>query len=115
EKETIFVRLSATQAPSASNPYGQFRIDYCGLPEGATECMMNGYLEADDTGLRYFEVEAPDDDGDEPRTKAVRLNAVGTTSGSGRMLDGDETAAFDFAYDSTLFRRKSGSDDQCFT
>ena len=51
EKATIFVRLSATEAPSASNPYGQFRIDYCGLAEGATECMMNGYLEADDAGL----------------------------------------------------------------
>ena len=114
EKATIFVRLSATEAPSASNPYGQFRIDYCGLAEGSTECMMNGYLEADDTGLRYFEIEAPEEDDEEARTKAVQLNSVGTTSGSGRMLDGDE-AAFDFAYDSTLFRRKSGSDDMCFS
>jgi len=114
EKATIFVRLSATEAPSASNPYGQFRIDYCGLAEGATECMMNGYLEADDAGLRYFEVEAPDEDHENSRTKAVQLNAVGATSGSGRMVDGDE-AAFDFAYDSTLFRRKSGGDDRCFS
>ncbi|HEY0938609.1 MAG TPA: hypothetical protein VGE08_00810 [Steroidobacter sp.] len=115
EKATIFVHLSATEAPSAANPYGQFRLDYCGLAEGATECIMNGYLEADDTGLRYFEVEAPEDDGDEPRTKAVQLNSVGTTSGSGRMLADDEASPFDFAYDSTLFRRKRGSDDQCFT
>lgn len=114
EKATIFVRLSATEAPSASNPYGQFRIDYCGLPDGSTECVMNGYLEADGTGLRYFEVEADDDD-EEPSTKAVLLNAVGTTSGSGRMLGDDESSAFDFAYDSTLFRRKNGADDQCFS
>lgn len=116
EKATIFVRLSATEAPSASNPYGEFRIDYCGRVEGSTECMMNGYLEADDTGLRYFEVEAADEDdaNDTPRTKAVQLNAVGTTSGSGRMMDNDEPA-FDFAYDSSLFRRKSGSDDMCFS
>lgn len=111
---TIFVRLSATQAPTATNPYGLFRVDYCGKGEGMSSCMMNGYLESAADGIRYYENEQ-DDDGSS--TKALQLNASGTTAGSGRLqmdrTDGQE--AFDFAYNESLFRRSDGLNDQCFS
>ena len=31
---TVYAHISATEAPSASNPYGIFRMDYCGVPDG---------------------------------------------------------------------------------
>ena len=111
---TIFVRLSATQAPTAANPYGLFRVDYCGKGEGMSSCMMNGYLESASDGIRYYE----DEEGDQgTNSKALRLNASGTDAGSGRLQmdrpDGQE--AFDFAYNSSLFRRSDGTNDQCFS
>ena len=42
---TIFLNTSATEAPSAGNPYGVFRLDYCGranMVGGPAGCMMNG-------------------------------------------------------------------------
>lgn len=111
---TIFVRIAATAAPSVANPYGVFRIDYCGSVEGASGCMMNGYLEGSTAGMRYFEIEG---EGDDAHAKALQLNSPSTTAGSGRMqLDEDsDRSTFDFAYDDTLFRRSDGSDDQCFS
>jgi hypothetical protein len=111
---TIFVRLAATQAPSAANPYGLFRVDYCGKGEGQSSCMMNGYLESAADGIRYFEDEQGDNG---TSTKALRLNATGTTAGSGRLQANHQNGedAFDFAYNSTLFRRSDGTHDQCFS
>jgi hypothetical protein len=114
EQETIFVRVSATEAPSATNPYGLFRLDYCGKGEGMTSCMMNGYLDGATSGVRYFEIEEGDHG---TSTKALQLNASGTTSGSGRLQmnhdDGED--AFNFAYNPSLFRRSDGTSDQCFS
>ena len=111
---TIFVRVSATQAPSAANPYGIFRVDYCGKGEGMASCMMNGYLESAQDGIRYFENEQGDDGA---VTKALRLNATGTTAGSGRLQTNRQNGqeAFDFAYNASLFRRSDGNADQCFS
>lgn len=115
---TIDVRVAATQAPSASNPYGFFRLDFCGKRADLASCRMNGYLEGSDTGIRYFETETRDDgNGVETQSTALRLNATGTTSGSGRMqIDSSQgQAAFDFAYNATLYRRSDGTDNQCFS
>jgi len=38
---TVFAHLSATAAPSTSDPYGTFRLDYCGkLASGGGSCLM---------------------------------------------------------------------------
>ncbi|MET0661238.1 MAG: hypothetical protein ABW110_24125 [Steroidobacteraceae bacterium] len=108
----ILVHVAAEEAPSNANPYGIFRVDYCGSPDGAS-CMMGGFLEGSDNGIRYYE-----DEGDEGSTKALRLNATGTTAGSGRLqIDSDhEQAEYDFAYNATLFRRRAdNNNDQCFS
>ena len=54
---TIYVNISATEAPTTANPYGVFRLDYCG--KGATgPCMMNGFLEGTTSGINYYETES---------------------------------------------------------
>ena len=113
-RETVFVHIAASEAPSASNPYGVFRLDFCGQPEGSTGCAMNGYLEGADSGLNFFEAE---NFGGQSRTVAMRLDTTGSTSGSGKMdMQGDEgSGGFTFAYDQNLFRRSDGSDEQCFS
>lgn len=110
---TIFVRLSASEGASAANPYGIFRVDYCGRGEGFPDCVMNGFLESAADGIQYYEIEQ----GDSVSSKALTLNANGTTAGSGRLQMDNENGqdAFDFAYDPELFRRSDGTSDQCFS
>jgi hypothetical protein len=113
DSATIFVRISATEAPTRTNPYGVFRLDYCGRSSALPGCIMNGYLEGTTSGLNYFEVEG-DSQG---RTIALRLNATGTTAGSGRMHVDEEMSdtTFAFAYNADLFRRSDDNGEQCFT
>src|ERR1700688_3667514 len=40
----VFVYLSATQSPSATEPYGLFRLDYLGKKNGATG--FNGFVDS---------------------------------------------------------------------
>src|SRR4029077_8549079 len=83
-KTTIFVHIAAQQAPSSSNPYGVFRLDFCGKPADGSQsaCMMNGFLDAGSSGISYFETEARDNG---TSVKALRLNASGSDTGSGRL------------------------------
>jgi hypothetical protein len=113
----IDVHVSATLPPSDSNPYGSFRLDFCGRQPDASECRMNGYLEGSDAGIRYFQTETRDDgNGLETQTTALKLNATGTTTGSGRMqIERGGQFAFDFAYNASLYRRSDGTEDQCFS
>jgi hypothetical protein len=114
EEGTIFARLSATQPPSETNPYGQFRLDFCGKGGPFPDCMMRGYLEATETGLSFYENEGG---GPEGHMVALRLSTTGTGSGSGRMQmdDWSGQSEFDFAYHSSLFHRSDGTTDQCFS
>ncbi|WP_374568954.1 hypothetical protein [Ideonella sp.] len=110
---TIFVNISATEAPSDSNPYGIFRLDYCGKG-GDGPCMMNGYLDGNAEGISYFEIEGG---GDHSSTKALRLTSSGADGGAGRLSyqQGDGTVNYRFAYNADYFRRSDGASDQCFS
>ena len=115
---TIFVHAAATNAPTSTNPYGTFRMDFCGKSASGGSCMFNGFIDASSTGLSYFESGSM---GGGSRVIALTLNADGTTSGTGRMSV-DETFGpsttstnFTFAYNSTFFRRDDGTNDQCFS
>jgi len=110
----IFVHVAATAAPSASNAYGVFRLDYCGKAEGMSGCPSRGYLEGTTDGLNFYQL---DSDGSNSETTALRLATASATGGSGRLVhDGrDGTSAFLFAYDSGFFRRADDNTDQCFT
>jgi hypothetical protein len=115
---TIYVHTSASESPSSTNPYGQFRLDYCGKAQGGNSCMFNGFIDASASGLSYYE------DGREnggSRLIAMTLNASGTSAGSGRMSInessqfGSQSTDYTFAYNTTYFRRSDGTTDQCFS
>jgi hypothetical protein len=110
---TIFVNVSASAAPSSSNPYGVFRVDYCG--KGAVgPCMMRGFLQGSAIGIDYFEIEGGNGGGG--GTKALTLTTSGTDAGAGRlqMDEQGQSSAFSFAYNANYFRRSDGNTDQCF-
>lgn len=109
----INVNVSATAAPTLSNPYGQFRLDYCGAMTGTPGCAFNGFLEGAAGGISYYEREQGGGGGG---TKALRMTATSTTSGSGslHMDDGNNTATFSFAYNADYYRRSDDNGEQCF-
>ncbi|HEY1283760.1 MAG TPA: hypothetical protein VGE96_04705 [Steroidobacteraceae bacterium] len=112
--QQIFVHISASQAPSESNAYGVFRLDYCGKLEGMSGCPSRGYLEGTSTGLDFYQV---DDNGQDSQTTALRLTSAAGASGAGRLQQDApfEHNAFSFAYDAGLYRRADDNDDQCFS
>lgn len=115
QQMTIFVHTSASEAPSASNPNGVFRLDFCGQPNGGNACMFNGYVDADAGGVSYYE-EGSFPEGD--RTVALSLTKSGEDAGSGAMAIDDPWMGqkdFTFAYNSNFFLRSDGTTDVCFS
>ena len=112
--QEISVHISASEAPTASNSYGVFRLDYCGKMEGMSGCPSRGYLEGTSTGLNFYQL---DDDGQNSQTTALRLVTAAGASGAGRLQQDNpfDHSAFAFAYDAGLYRREDANDDQCFS
>jgi hypothetical protein len=117
---TVFAHLSATAAPSATDPYGTFRLDYCGkLASDPGICLMNGYMQAGNGTLSYYET----DGGGGSEVTALKLSSVGTTSGGGSVnvtqssdnTSNASTSIFDFAYNSSYFLRSDGNSSMCFS
>lgn len=115
---TIYVRAEAASAPTANNPYGDFRMDFCGRGDGDMfnfGCMMKGFIDASEAGITFFQQE------DEEQMTALQMTADGAGAGSGRLYmtqrggdggpDSITEQEFSFAYNSTHFLR----DDQCFS
>ncbi len=116
---TIFIRSEANEGPSESNPYGDFRMDFCGRPDGEFSdfgCFFKGFLEAGSEGITFFQHE---DTPDHRGTTALRMAASGESAGSGRLYSeeesggggGSSTSEFSFAYDDEHFLRG----DECFS
>ncbi len=53
---TVYAYLSATQAPSATMPYGSFHLDYLGKVQGVTQ--FNGFIDAASGALTFYESDA---------------------------------------------------------
>ena len=116
---TVYAHISATEAPSASNPYGVFRLDYCGGVAGVSGCLMNGFMEGGSGALSYFEI---DNNNGGSQTIALQLNSVGTATGTGSVAaqqsgnGGNGSFAFDFAYNQNYFLRSDSTiNTQCFS
>lgn len=109
----IFVRVRADQAPTTTNPYGVFRMDYCGKLPNQSACMFNGYIEATTSGISYFERGMEQG---QQEDMAMTLSASSTTTGAGslRMTRMLGTKAFNFAFNPNNYRRSDGTDDKCF-
>jgi hypothetical protein len=121
QQMTIFVHAAATAAPTTTNPYGTFRMDFCGKPNSNLNgaCFFNGFIDASSTGLSFFQNEPQGGGGGGGiRTTALTLNANGTTSGSGAMALVDPfmgSTNFAFAYNANYFLRNDGTGAQCFS
>jgi hypothetical protein len=116
EGALIFVNMSATAAPSNVNPYGEFRLDYCGRVDSDPNCVFNGFLAGTPTGISYFEHEQGQGGNG---TKALQMTASSTTSGAGSLQiseggGGGADSVFSFAYDADYYRRSDDAGDQCF-
>jgi hypothetical protein len=101
----VYAYLSATQSPSSSSPYGVFRLDYIGKQSG--QLGFNGFVVAQPSSISQYET------GPKSSNTAMSLNASSTAAGSGTIATvGGST--FDFAYNSSYFRRSDGTNDLCF-
>jgi hypothetical protein len=101
----VFVHLSATQSPSAAQPYGLFRLDYLGKKDGVTG--FNGFVDSQAASISQFET------GSNSSNTAMALSATSTSAGAGTITS-IGGPSFNFAYDANYFRRSDGTDDQCF-
>src|ERR1700730_7808745 len=101
----VFVHLSATQSPSAAEPYGLFRLDYLGKKNGATG--FNGFIDSQANSISQFET------GSHSNNTAMALTATSTSAGAGTITS-IGGPSFDFAYNANYFRRSDGTNDQCF-
>ncbi|HUN92004.1 MAG TPA: hypothetical protein VMU33_08100 [Burkholderiaceae bacterium] len=107
----VYASLSATQAPSATAPYGIFRMDYIGKRNG--QVGFNGYIDAQSASISFLET-GPNSD-----NTALAMATNGTTAGSGTMQVGGGSSGmpqstFNFAYNPSYFRRSDGTNDVCF-
>lgn len=111
-KVQISVHISATEAASDANPYGAFRLDYCGQIDATGPCVMAGFIEAAQAGINYYDASAA-----EEQTTAMNLT-VSNGGGAGKLEmhgGGGGDALFAFAYDQTLYHRDIDGDAQCFS
>lgn len=129
---TFNVRMyaSATQAPSATSPYGTFRLDFCKeYPDdanGITTCTDHiGYISASKSGLSFFTKDNKFDltNGEYYDEFALQLSSSSTTSkGSGIVIKTNTnsstglptTSAVVFANNADYFYRNAGDNPQCF-
>lgn len=117
---TIFVNMSASAAPTTTNPYGVFRFDFCGKGDPTVSCMMQGYVEGKQDGsLTFFQTQPQGggSGGGGNRTTQLALTPTGADSGSGSIQDtvNGSGAGFTFAYDANLYLRSNGTSSQCFS
>lgn len=112
----IYVNVSATAGPSPTNPYGEFRMDFCG--QGASPvhpCTMRGMLSGASDGIRFVQHEAGDHGGGPYQNDvALYLTRSGSTGAGAVQMSmtgggggGGGGATFRFAYDDTYFLRRN--------
>ena len=106
--------LSVTQAPGTTLPYGAFHFDYLGKANGSVK--FNGFIDASTSAISFYETDygggGDGGGGGGSQSQALTLVSSSTSAGAGTMASGGTT--FNFAYNSTLFRRSDAVDDVCF-
>ena len=114
QSSDIFVNLSASEEPSTSNPYGSFRLDFCGKNPGG--CKMQGYLAGASTGITFAETES-----NGGHSRQLFLTKGGADSGAGAVRSvesngggGPTTTTYQFSFNQSHFLRRAGSTDACF-
>jgi hypothetical protein len=105
DSSNVFAYLSATQSPADAPPYGVFRMDYVGKKNGETG--FNGFIDAQPGSISQYET------GSNSSNSSMALTATSTSAGAGTITSLGSTS-FNFAYNSSYFRRSDGTNDQCF-
>ena len=100
----VLIHISATQSPSAAQPYGLFRMDYLGKKGGMAA--FNGFIDSQASAISQYET------GNNSRNTAMALTASSTSAGAGTIAS--PGGAFNFAYNANYFRRSDGTNDECF-
>jgi hypothetical protein len=121
---TIYTHTNVSKGASATAPNGNMTLNFAGyLNALPTNSVFRGQLSVTDTAISLAQV----DSADGTFTRRLTVSQSGLTSGSGRIsqtLTGSSNPGYDvadtydvsFAYNSTHFLRKRGSDpQQCFT
>lgn len=112
KKQDIYVKLTATSAPTAANPYGVFRLDFMGKDPLTGATQMNGFIDSAAGSLQYFETGV--------NSSNIALNmSASLTSGLGIISipvgpNNPTAVTYNFNFNPTNFRRSDGTNDQCF-
>lgn len=124
---TIYTYTTVTKGASATAPNGNLSMDFAGYPNSSpTTRAFRGQLAVTDSAITFVEIGATNGNS----TRQLTISQSGSTSGSGRVSQtqtgtppGNGGPAWDalqtydvvFAYNSTHFTRKRGTDaQQCF-
>jgi len=122
----ITVKYSALTAPSATLPFGDFSLNWCGTSATGTAGSCDGekgFITAGSTGLSYFTSGMGQGQGVATQSSALTLVATSADAGSGSMqktavlsTGASKTKAITFAYNATHFLRSddAGVTQQCF-
>lgn len=119
--KTIYVKVTITEGASAANPYGLFRLDFKGIPDGSSTVMFKGYLESVQEGstilLKFVDEGAG---GSDTWSEQVVLNRVvavdSSVSGTGAISttnNWEGTSNFNIAFNPEYFLRVKGTDQKC--
>ncbi|TAK90705.1 MAG: hypothetical protein EPO09_16605, partial [Aquabacterium sp.] len=118
QKSMIYAYVSASAAPSATNPNGLFQMYFCGEDTASPgTCVFKGSLQSDGNGLSFFNHEVRNGVQD---TKLTLQNNPAQDSGLGRVsgvdMQGNTAVPFNyaFAYNASNFLRTDGSSPVCF-
>ena len=116
---SIYTYTTVSAGASSTQPNGVFTMDFSGYPVAMpTTLAMRGSLSASGTDISFHETGPSYNGGSGTYTTALTLTQSGANTGSGRVSDSSRGAAEEitFAYNSTHFKRKKGSDSaQCFS
>jgi hypothetical protein len=113
---TIFAALNASEAPSATNPYGTFTVNFCQLMQGA--CTEQGALSGSAAGLTFVDDNQQGGNNGDHTTTQLALTKGAGDSGAGAVvltdLTNPGTVTYQFAYNANYFHRSDGSSPHCF-
>ena len=114
-QQLIYTYTTVSEGASTTQPNGNFTMEFSGYPaSGGNTQLMRGTLNASGSTITFYESGQRGGS----YSNALTLTQSGISSGSGRAsnTEGGNTSDTTFAYNSSHFLRKKGSDTaQCFS
>ncbi len=109
---TIYVHTTVTAGASSTSPNGIFTMEFSGYLPNSSTPKMRGTLTSVGSTVTFYE----EGDFGTPYTTKLTLSQSGTSSGTARIYDTEQGISdTTLAYNSTHFKRDTGTGDQCFS